>query len=60
MATGLTVSITVTIAVPVLTLLFISVTDKTTVLFPTFRQLNVVGVNDIVDIPQASVEPLFI
>ena len=57
---GLIVSKTVTIAVPVLTLLFTSLTVKVTVLVPTFKQLKLLGVTINVEIPQASVEPLLI
>ena len=56
---GLTVSTTVTIAVPVLILPLLSVTVKVTVLAPVFEQVNVLGETANVAIPQASVDPLF-
>ena len=60
--TGLTVSITFTIAVPVLTFPLLSVTVNVTVLFPTLLQVNELGDTDIIEvfIPQASDEPLLI
>ena len=56
---GLTVSATVTVAYPVLTLPLLSVTVKVTVLAPIFEHVNVLGETANVAIPQASLEPLF-
>ena len=58
--TGLTVSDTVTVAVPVCTFPLLSVTVNVTVLFPIFVQLNVLGETVTVAIPHASLEPLLI
>ena len=58
--TGVTVSFTVTVAVPVCTFPFTSVTVNVTVLAPTFEQVNEVGETVTVAIPQASLELLFI
>ena len=59
LTTGLTVSATVTTAVPVLTFPLLSVTVSTTLLVPIFEQVNVLGDTESEAIPQASVEPLF-
>ena len=59
-ATGLTVSATVTVAVPVFTFPLLSVTVKVTVFIPTFEQVKVLGKIVLVDIPHASLEPLSI
>ena len=58
--TGLTVSDTVTVAVPVLIFPLTSVTVKVTVLFPIFEQVKLLGEIVLVDIPHASLEPLSI
>ena len=59
-AIGAVLSITVTVAVPVLTFPFTSVTVSVTVLAPTFAQVNVDGLTVIVAMPQLSVDPLSI
>ena len=56
--TGKTLSSTVTVAVPVETLLLISVTVKVTVFAPTLAHVNELGETVIDLIPQASDEPL--
>ena len=55
---GKTESTTVTIAVPVETLLLTSVTVNVTVFSPTFAHVNVLGETVIALIPQISVETL--
>ena len=57
--TGLTVSDTVTIAVPVLKFPLKSVTVKVTVFAPILLHVNVDGETDNVEIVQLSVDPLF-
>ena len=58
--TGKVVSVTVTMAVPVLTFPFTSVTVKVTVLAPILAHEKLVGLTTIVAIPLLSVEPLLI
>ena len=58
LATGRTVSNTVTVALQVDELLLLSVTVKVTVLAPTLAQVKLEGLTDSVAMPQASVEPL--
>ena len=59
MATGGTVSRTVTVAVQVLWLLLLSVTVKVTVLEPIFEQVKLVGLAEMLWILHASLLPLF-
>ena len=59
LATGGTVSSTVTVAPQEETLPFTSVTVKVTVWLGTSAQVNVLSSKEMLAIPQASLEPLF-